>query len=154
MNLLRCHRGLVGVWKLGDSSTEQLIEASVTIWLVVLLLERALVECLQTEGAHEARRMEFPEHCRYASTSDWLRASGTQRSTFSMVMRLTVRQSFVIEKRATLERLTTILKRQKDKRLFHNLTIRNPLMADHFALIRPNRRINQTNFNVNLIFEC
>lgn len=93
-------------------STKQLIEAAVTVGLVVLLLERALVQLLQAEGAHEMLRMEFLEHGRNAASGDGFRAAGAQRAALGVVMRLAVRQTVVVEERAALERLTAILKRR------------------------------------------
>lgn len=89
--------------------SKKLVKASVTVGLVVLLLKRALVQLLQAECAHEMLRMELLEHGRDAATSDRLRTSGAQWSAFGMVMRFAVGKTFVVEERATLERLTTVL---------------------------------------------
>lgn len=45
-------------------STEELLEAAVTVGLVVLLFERAFVQLLQTECADKVLGMELSEHCR------------------------------------------------------------------------------------------
>lgn len=55
--------------------SEQFVKATMAIWLVVLLLERALVQLLETEGADEMLRMKFAEHGGYAATGDRFRAS-------------------------------------------------------------------------------
>ena len=48
--------------------SEEFVEATVAVWLVVLFLECALVQLLQTKRAHEVLGMEFPEHRCYAAT--------------------------------------------------------------------------------------
>lgn len=58
--------------------TEQLVEAAVAIGLVVLLLEGALVQLLQAEGAHKVFRVELAEHGRNATTGDGFRATSAQ----------------------------------------------------------------------------
>lgn len=83
------------------------------IGLVVLLLECALVELLQAEGAHEMLGMEFAEHGGDASAGDGLGASGAQRSPLRVVVGLTIRQSLVVEERSAVERLPAILKANK-----------------------------------------
>lgn len=49
-------------------STEQFLEAAVTVGLVVLLLEGALVQLLQAERADEVFRVKFAKHRGYATT--------------------------------------------------------------------------------------
>lgn len=56
---------------------EQLVEASMAIGFVVLLLERSLVQLLQTESAHKMFGMEFLKHGRYAAACDRLGAAST-----------------------------------------------------------------------------
>lgn len=80
------------------------------VWLVVLLLERPLVELFETEGADEVLRMEFLEHSRYAAARYWFVAAGAQRATFSMVVGLAVRLALVVEERTTVEGLMTFLR--------------------------------------------
>lgn len=73
------------------SSTEYLVEAGVAVGLILLLLERALVQLLEAEGADKVFRMEFLKHGRNATSRYRLRAAGAQRATFGMIMCLTVR---------------------------------------------------------------
>lgn len=75
--------------------TEQLVEAWVTVWLVVLLFKRALVELLQTERAHKVFWMELAEHGRDASSGNRLVASGAQRAAFRVIVGLAIRMSCV-----------------------------------------------------------
>lgn len=74
--------------------SEQFVETSMAVGLIVLLLERALVQCFETEGAHKMFGMEFPEHGCYATSSYWFRAASAQWATFRMVMRFTIWQSW------------------------------------------------------------
>ena len=53
-------------------SAEELHKARVAVWLVVLLLERSLVELLEAERAHEVFRVELLEHGRHAAPGDRL----------------------------------------------------------------------------------
>lgn len=48
------------------------------IWLVVLLFERAFVELLQTESTYEMLGMEFSEHGRDATASNWFMTTSTE----------------------------------------------------------------------------
>lgn len=93
-----------------DILAEELIEAAVTVWLVVLLLERALVQLLQAEGAHKVLRMELLEHGRNAASGDRFRAASAQGTAFGVIMRLTVWKSLVVEEGTALERLTAVLR--------------------------------------------
>jgi len=78
--------------------------------LVVLLLERTLVELFQAKGAHEMLRVEFLEHGGYATAGDRLVASGAQRPALGVVMRFAVRLTFVVEELTTGERHTAVLR--------------------------------------------
>lgn len=81
-----------------------------------MLLERALVQLLETEGAHKMFRMEFLEHGRNAATRYGLRAAGTERTALGMIMCLAIGQTLVVKERATLERLSAVLRDDiKDK---------------------------------------
>lgn len=115
--------------------TEQFFEASMTIRLVVLLLKSSFIELFQAERAHEMLGMEFTKHGGDAST--WkspknhsynfffflhtgygFMASGTKWTSFRVVMSFAVRQSVMIEKWSPLERLPTVLHRNKKKYYF------------------------------------
>ena len=50
------------------------------------------------------------ERIKMTHTSDWLVASSTKRSSFGMVMSFAIWQTFVIEERSSIERLSAILK--------------------------------------------
>lgn len=58
-------------------STEYLIETGVAIGLILLLLERALVQLLQAERAYEMFRVEFLKHRRNTASRYWFRAART-----------------------------------------------------------------------------
>lgn len=90
--------------------SEQFVEAAVTVGLVAGLLERALVQLLQAECAHKVLRMEFTEHGGDAATGYRLGAAGAQRAAFGVIMRLAVRQTFEVEERSMLKRLTAVLR--------------------------------------------
>lgn len=108
-----------GGWGL-RSSTEYLVETGVAIGFILLLLERALVQLLQTEGAYEMFRMEFLEHGRNTTSRYRFRTARTEGSTLGMIMRLTIGQTLVIKERTTLERLSTVLKIKKSWINFEN----------------------------------
>lgn len=97
------------VWQLRISSSEYLVEAGVAVWLVLLLLESALIQLLQAEGADEVFRVEFLEHGRDAASGDGFGAPGAQGSSLGMVVRLAVRQSLVIKEGSSLEGLSAVL---------------------------------------------
>lgn len=80
-----------------------------TVRLVCLFLERALIQLFQTESANEVLRMEFLEHGRYATTRDGFVTAGTQRTSFRVVVGLAVRLTFMVKERATNEGLSAIL---------------------------------------------
>lgn len=79
------------------------------VGFVVLLLEGALVQLLQAEGAHEMLRVEFLEHRRNTPAGDGLGAPGAQGSPFRVVMGLAVGQTLMIEERTPEKRLTAVL---------------------------------------------
>lgn len=81
-----------------------------TVGFVVLLLEGALVQLLQAEGAHEMLRVEFLEHGRNAPTGDGLGAPSAQRTPLRMVVRLAVGQTLMVKERPAEERLTAVLR--------------------------------------------
>lgn len=120
------------------SLAEELVEAAVTIRLIVLLLKRAcrvkrekkqrkldihdashphhfltFVQLLQAKRANEMFRVKFAEHRGNAATCDGLGATSAQRATFGVVMRLAIRHSLVVEERAAIEGLSTILRKEK-----------------------------------------
>lgn len=85
------------------SLTEEFDEAAVAVRLVVLLFERALVELLEAEGAHEVLRVELLAHGRDAAARDGLLAAGAQRAAALVVVGLAVRLALVVEEAAVYE---------------------------------------------------
>lgn len=120
------------------SSTEYLVEAGVAVGLVLLLLERALVQLLETEGADEMFRMEFLKHGRNATARYGLRAAGAERAALGVIMCLTVRQALVVKERATLERLPTVLQDRKKENTINKCKI---FIYISFHNFRPNGTI-------------
>ena len=76
--------GVLALGRLTAGLAEQLVEALVTVGLVGLLLEGALVELLQTERAGKVFRMELLEHgcntptCRQGRDDRCLSRQGTR----------------------------------------------------------------------------
>ena len=89
---------------------EQLDEARMTVRLLILLLERAFIELLQTEGADEVLRVELFVHGGDAAARDRLLAAGAQRAAFSVVVRLAVREAVVVVEACRTERHVTLLR--------------------------------------------
>lgn len=83
--------------------TEELEEAVLTVRLVVLLLEGALVELLEAKGTDEVLRMELLGHGGDAAARDGLLAAGAQRAAPLMVVHLTVGLPIVLEEAAVDE---------------------------------------------------
>ena len=77
------------------------------IRLLPLLLEGALVQLLQAEGANEVFRVELPEHGRDASAGNGLVASGAEGASEGVEVGLAVRPALVLEEVAVDERLPT-----------------------------------------------
>ena len=92
-----------------------LLEAYMTIGLIVLLLESALIQLFQTVSAHEMIRMEFLEHRRNTASGNGLGAASTQWATLGVIMSFAIGQALVIEEGATLEGLTAVLQKKKWK---------------------------------------
>lgn len=82
---------------------EELEEAVLTVRLVVLLLEGALVELLEAKGTDEVLRMELLGHGGDAAAGDGLLAAGAQRAAPLMVVNLTVGLPIVLEEAAVDE---------------------------------------------------
>lgn len=82
---------------------EELEEAVLTVRLVVLLLEGALVELLEAEGAHEVLRVELLGHGGDAAARDGLLAAGAQRAAPLVVVHLAVGLPVVLEEAAVDE---------------------------------------------------
>lgn len=62
----------------GVGLTEELQEAALTVGLVILLLEGALVELFEAKGAHEMLGVELLGHGGDAAAGDGLLAAGAQ----------------------------------------------------------------------------
>lgn len=54
--------------KIMNYLSEELVETTVAVWLVILFFECTFVQLLQTKRAHKVLGMEFPEHRCYAAT--------------------------------------------------------------------------------------
>lgn len=82
---------------------EELEEAVLTVRLVVLLLEGALVELLEAKGTDEVLRVELLGHGGDAAARDGLLAAGAQRASPLVVVHLTVGLPVVLEEAAVDE---------------------------------------------------
>ena len=78
-------------------SSKQLAEASVAVRLLSLLLERAFVQLLETEGTDEMFRMELFPHCSDASARDWFLTAGAEGPSSGVVMDFAIRLAVVFE---------------------------------------------------------
>lgn len=76
---------------------EELIEAVMAVRLIVLLLEGALVELPEAEGADEVLRVELAEHGGDAAAGDGLVAARAEGAAFAVVVGLAVWLPFVLE---------------------------------------------------------
>lgn len=98
------HSGLRWRWleRAGDRSglAEELQEAALAVRLVVLLLEGALVELLEAEGAHEMLGVELLGHGGDAAPGNGLLAARAQRATPLVVVHLTVRLPVMLKEAA------------------------------------------------------
>lgn len=81
--------------------------------LVILLLESALVELLQTEGADEVLGVELPEHGSDAASGNGFVTSRAQGAPFEVVVGLAVGLPFMVEEGTTDEGLSAILETYK-----------------------------------------
>lgn len=84
----------------GVGLTEELQEAALAVGLVILLLEGALVELLETKGAHEMLRVELLGHGGDAAAGNGLLAARAQRAAPLVVVHLTVRLPVMLEEAA------------------------------------------------------
>jgi len=81
------------------------VVALVAVGLLPLLLEGALVQLLEAEGANKVFGMEFPEHGRDATTGNGFVASCAERAAQCVEVGLAVWLSLVLEEVAVGERL-------------------------------------------------
>lgn len=95
--------------------TEELDEAALAVGLVVLLLEGALVELLEAEGADKVLRVELLAHGGDAAARDGLLAAGAQRAAPLVVVRLAVRLAVMVEEAAVDERREALLGNQREE---------------------------------------
>lgn len=94
-------------------SGKQFFEAGMAIRLVVLFFESTLVKLFQAKRAHKMFRVKFAGHSSNTSPTNGLMASSTERTSLCMIMKLTIRLTFMIEETTTIEWLPAILKKQK-----------------------------------------
>lgn len=99
-----CVNGIHTLSHAHSGLTEELDEAALAVGLVVLLLEGALVELLETEGADKVLRVELLAHGGDAAARDWLLAARAQRAAPLVVVCLAVRLPVVVEEAAVDER--------------------------------------------------
>lgn len=102
------------------SLTEQFDKAPMAVRFVILLLEGALVELLETEGTDKMLRVELLAHGRDASAGYGLLAAGAERATSFMVVNLTVRLPIMLKETAVHKRGKTLL--QHTERNFFRFT--------------------------------
>lgn len=95
---------------------EELEEAVLTVRLVVLLLEGALVELLEAEGTDEVLRVELLGHGGDAAARDGLLAAGAQRAAPLVVVHLAVGLPVVLEEAAVDERREAFLRAEEGVR--------------------------------------
>ena len=79
------------------------------IGLGLVLLEGALVELVEAEGADEVFGMEALPHGRHTATADRLPATRAETSASAVVVSLAVRSSAVLEERSALEARLALL---------------------------------------------
>lgn len=84
----------------GVALAEELHEAALTVGLVILLLEGALVELLEAKGAHEMLGVELLGHGGDAAAGDGFLAARAQRAATLVVVHLTIWLPVVLEEAA------------------------------------------------------
>ena len=82
---------------------EEFVEARVTVGLLLVLLEGALVQLLQTERTGKVFRMVLLEHRRDAATGDRRAATGAQCAPLVVVVRLAEGLALDVKVIATVE---------------------------------------------------
>ena len=93
------------------TSSEEFLEAWMTVGFLPLLLECALVELLEAERADEVLWMEFLVHGGDATATDRLVAAGAEGAALGVEVALTVRQAIEVEEAADVEWRSTFLYR-------------------------------------------
>lgn len=105
-----------------NPSGKQFFEAGMAIRLVILFFESTLVKLFQTKRAHKMFRVKFAGHSSNTSPTNGLMASSTERTSLCMIMKLTIRLTFMIEETTTIKWLPAILK-DRNKRLSEAILI-------------------------------
>lgn len=85
-----------------------------------MFLERALVQWLETEHAHEMLRMELAAHSGDASAHDRLLTGRTERAAPCMEVLFAVRQAVVIKEASRIKRRVAFLKPKQNTYYHHN----------------------------------
>ena len=98
------------------ASAEELDEAGVAVGLLVLLLEGALVELFEAEGADEVLGVELLVHGGDAAPRDGLHAPRAQRPPLGVVVNLTVRHALVVKETSPAKRHVAVL---EETMLYH-----------------------------------
>ena len=92
--------------------TKKFYVAGLAVGVVPMLLEGALVQQLQAEGAGEVLGMKLLAHCSDTLAHDRLLAAGTERAAGSVVVDLTVGLTLVIKVVPTGKRNLTNLQHE------------------------------------------
>lgn len=108
---------------------KELEEAVLTVRLVVLLLEGALVELLEAEGTDEMLRVELLGHGSNAAACDGLLAAGAQRTPPLMIVHLTVGLPIVL-KEAAIDKRCEAFPAHKALRVPEGVEGRNVVLQD------------------------
>ena len=82
---------IVKLGRVRQLSTEEPDEAGLAVRLVALFFESPRTELLLTECADEMFRVELLKLCRYAPPGDRLVTTGTEGTTFGVIVSLTIR---------------------------------------------------------------
>lgn len=129
----------------GSGLAEELQEAALAVGLVVLLLEGALVELLEAEGAHKMLGVELLGHGGDAAARDGLLAARAQRAAPLVVVHLTVGLPVVLKEAAIDKGREAFLRGRGGERLrsclggdLRTVTLVGTPFAHHFLGARLN----------------
>lgn len=96
-----------------DKSSEDFHKAWVAVWLVVLLLECALVQLLQAESTDKVLGVELLIHSCDASSCDGLMAACTEGAPPCVVVRLAVWHALMLKKAPRSKGHTAFLQKEE-----------------------------------------
>ena len=112
-----------------------------TIGFVVLLLERAACELLETKGAVEVLRVEAFAHGGHTASVDRLHAAVTQAATSQVVVLLAVGQTKVLVETRRVEFEIALLDEQNQLKLYNTCL----LTIDALDLLRKRNKLDASN---------